>query len=290
MKKTSNVTNLFNSSDLNVTTKSLCDKMLTDMFVHAIVRIFQVPHLPIKIFLSVFVLSVTSLSSLIVIQSINDYFSYQVITTARTIYETPTLFPKITFCNANQLQTKFAYMQRNSISNLTSQNDLKRLGHNLSDILLSCRLSYETCSEYDFIWSYDQMYGNCYTYNSGLDSNGYKREVQLKYSILSGSMYGFKLELYVNFYEKLLAKDVQGLGLVFRIGNSSYLIDHGVDGILVRSGQRTDIVIHREFKSILPKPYSNCEIELDSSKSGVYLRIFINLFLEKNFGASYYVH
>lgn len=258
-------------NDFKLTSRRLCDKILTGVFVHSIIRIFQASHIPIKVFLSVFVLGTTSFASLVLIQSINAYFSYQVITTSRTIYETPTLFPKVTFCNVNPLLTRFAYSQRNSLDNLTSQDDLKRLAHDLSDVLLSCRLNYEKCTANDFVWSYDQKYGNCFMFNSMFESNGSLRLVDLKKSILSGSMYGLKIELYVNLYENLLIKDARGLGLIVRIDNSSYMTDHGVDGVLVGSGQRTDIVIQREFKSILPKPFSNCELELDSFHNGVNL-------------------
>jgi hypothetical protein len=44
---------------------------------------------------------------------------------------------------------------------------------------------------------------------------------------------------------------------------STYYLD---SGILVPSGFTTNIAVDREFKSILPKPYSNCEIDANSPK------------------------
>jgi len=52
------------------------------------------------------------------------------------------------------------------------------------------------------------------------------------------------------------------MGAVIRIGNSSYKVyDSNSDGILLSLGLKTNIVIGEEFKSILSKPYSNCEID-----------------------------
>ena len=52
------------------------------------------------------------------------------------------------------------------------------------------------------------------------------------------------------------------MGAVIRIGNSSYRTFYSFgDGIFASAGSISNIVVDREFKSILPKPYSNCEID-----------------------------
>ena len=56
-----------------------------------------------------------------------------------------------------------------------------------------------------------------------------------------------------------------GVGALIRIENSSYFVDHGWEGIKIPGGYQTDIVIERKFKFIMPKPYSNCEIDADTS-------------------------
>ena len=71
-------------------------------------KIFHTPHLVLKLYLFIFVAGSTCLASYMVIQTILAYFEYNVITTSRTIFETPTLFPKITFCNTNMFQTEYA--------------------------------------------------------------------------------------------------------------------------------------------------------------------------------------
>ena len=123
----------------------------------------------------------------------------------------------------------------------------------------------ESCSLTDFVWSFDEIYGNCYTFNSGLDANGSK--VNLKKSTIAGPYYGLQVIFYVNVYEPFYWSVVDGLGGLVRIGNSSYSSYYPPsDGILVSSGFRTNIVLEREFKSILPKPFSDCYIDSNTPK------------------------
>ena len=78
---------------------------------------------------------------------------------------------------------------------------------------------------------------------------------------------GLKLEFYVNFNEKLnrINSVYGGVGALIRIENSSYFVDHGWEGIRLPGGYQSDIAIERKFKFIMPKPYSNCEIDGDTS-------------------------
>ena len=62
---------------------------------------------------------------------------------------------------------------------------------------------------------------------------------------------------------------------MIRVDNVSILIDQGFDGILVPSGQVTNIAVNREFKTTLAKPFSNCD--LDNGKATKYDSIIYNL-------------
>ena len=239
-------------------------EILCNSFSQASIRIILTPHLTLKIFLSTFVLASSGFASYFVIKSFMDYFSYRVSTETRTVYETPTLFPKVTICNINWFTTQYAF---NSLQNGNNNpNNLlsflkKLLAHNLSDILIDCKFNSNPFNKSDFVWSFDKDYGNCYTFNSGFGSNGNKTD--LKKSTISGPDYGLSLTVYVNFYEELMSYS-SGLGALIRIGNSSYSTFYSNGGILVSSGFQTNIVVEREFKSVLSKPYSNCEIDSKS--------------------------
>jgi hypothetical protein len=174
--------------------KSLLKEVLYYSLAQAIIKISISPFLLIKYILFLFFLGSIGLTSYLVIS-----------TTSRTIYETPTLFPKVTFCNYNKFTTEFGYnvIQTGNESNINnfSNEEKKRLVRDLNEILLECRFNLKNCTSNDFIWSYDPVYGNCFTFNSGFDSNGNK--VELKKSTLSGYYYGIRLTLYANVYEKL---------------------------------------------------------------------------------------
>jgi hypothetical protein len=239
--------------------------VLYNSFAQAIIKIIQTPHVTLKIFLILFVLASTSLASYLVVSSILSYFTFDVSTTSRTIYETPTLFPKVTFCNVNWFATEFAYnltqkaIKFSQVMHLPSDQK-KKLGHSLSDILVKCFFNSHPCYPTDFTWSFDVNYGNCFTFNSGFDSSGNVSD--LRRTFIAGHDLGLQLTFYVNIYEKLLnnTDNTFGLGGVVRIGNSSYLTDYLDGGLFVPPGSSTYITVDREFKTILAKPYSNCEI------------------------------
>jgi hypothetical protein len=162
------------------------------------------------------------------------------------------------------LATKYAYDRIRSgayVGNNLSNEDKKKLGHDLNDILIYCTFNGKACDLTDFVWSFDELYGNCYTFNSGFNSNG--TQIPLYKSNLAGLAFGLQLIFYVNIYEKLLG---YGTGAIVRIGNSSYMTDYLLGGIFLPPGFSTQISVEREFRSILPRPYSNCEINSDSPK------------------------
>ena len=263
--------------------------VLYNSLAQACMKIYQTKNLTIKLFLYTSILFLNCLASFLVIQSVRDYFDYQVITTTRTIYETPTLFPKVTICNLNMLQNEYgwefisrinsswnflkypsimknlSYTEKYTLKtkfyalaqymilqeHFTDEN-LKRFGHSLKDLLIKCYFKNYPCSYTDFVWTFDPFYGNCYVFNANENH---------KISI-SGWDNGLKLELYVNFNEKLnrINSVYGGVGALIRIENSSYFVDHGWEGIKVPGGFQSDIAVERKFKEIMPKPYSNCEI------------------------------
>ena len=60
-------------------------------------------------------------------------------------------------------------------------------------------------------------------------------------------------------------------GLVVRIDNVSHVIDYSKDGIFISAGTHTYLAVNREFKTSLPKPYSNCDdLSTNSFSSDLY--------------------
>jgi hypothetical protein len=229
-------------------------------------RIIYSPHIILKIFLFTYLCASTGYASYLTIQSIMSYLEYAVSTISRTYFETPTDFPKVTFCNVNYYQTKYAYYMTSDLTLNSTDEEKKSIGHYLEDILIECWFNNVECNASDFVWSFDEAYGNCYTFNTGHDSQGNK--IDLKKTSIVGPDFGLGLTFYVNVYEEfLLDGSTSLLGGVLRIGNSSYSTFYAnTIGILLTPGLQTNIVVEREFKSILPQPYSNCKIDSNSPK------------------------
>jgi hypothetical protein len=186
--------------------KSSIKDILYNSLAQAFIRVFLTSHLTVKTFLIFVIISTSSLASYFIIESILSYLNYEVVTTSRIIYETPALFPKITICNRNRFQTRFAldflkqvnreirkdvdFFVREEISTIKYKekkklmddineiasgkirngfNDTqkKRLGHDIRDILISCKFDGIECNADDFTWNFDPYYGNCFEFNSG---------------------------------------------------------------------------------------------------------------------------
>jgi hypothetical protein len=277
----------------NKAISKLVQDLLYNSLAQTLVRIFQTKHLVIKIYLAFVTILLASFAAYLTVESILSYLTFEVITTSRTLTETPATFPKITLCNINMFTSKYAseliketnkkvkptvdFLDPNQIKKLSSMtfNSLwqyidvsavasvlylddekkKQIAHHFEDILIGCRFNNQPCSASDFAWSFDPFYGNCYSFNTGFNSSG--EPIALKESSVSGWLFGLQLEMYVNFNQNLSTFN-DASGLMVRIGNSSYVTDQNLDGIRIASGFRTDVAINREFNQMMPRPYSNC--------------------------------
>ena len=289
--------------------KALMKKNLTNEMASGFMKIFETKQTPIKLFWAISLLLSISLSSYLIVESFISYFNYEVSTTSRTLFETPTLFPKVTICNYNPFTTAYAldflkqvnreiapdfdFFATETESNKStsiaflkevayqiyglaaskmlnknfSNAERKKLGHSLEDIMYNCYFNNEPCSGSDFIWKFDRFYGNCYIFNSGFDDHG--NRIELKKSLIAGSQFGLKLEMYANFNQNLnKINSPFGPAIYVRIENSS--APNGGDtfnGIQLATGFITYVSVDREFKFNLAKPYSNCDISPDDTLS-----------------------
>ena len=288
---------------MTVKIKGILKNTLNNDLAHAILKLCETSAKSIKILLGLFLIVSLSLSAYLTIESCVSYFNFEVITTTRTVFETPTLFPKITICNINiftseysieflkkinqveephvdvfdreQMKTlkypeKFNLMTNIinlALAKINSKNftdhQRKRLSHDFNDLLLKCSFNSMPCTAEDFVWTFDRRYGNCYVFNSGVDSRG--QRVELKKIHVSDTAFSLDLEFYVNFRERL-TPFARGLGAIIRVDNNSYLIDQNLHDISITPSLKSIITIDRTFKFMLPRPYSSCEIDNESPK------------------------
>ena len=292
----------------------LLKENLTCEMYDASLKLIDTPHIVLKVFLCLFLLLTNALNAYITVGLIMTYLNYDVLSTSRTIYETPSMFPMITICNtnpftnvnglsyvnqlfsassiANVSYTKKSYTissTRNALMSLiTNSNDStkKTISHSLDNFLIGCKFNFIECTSADFSWVFDKNYGNCYKFNSGLNSTGH--EVNLKMSSLAGFSYGLQLDLYVNYHQNLsLFNSIfsgGGIGALLRINNVTNVIDQGADGIFAAGGFYTSISLGREKKMTKKSPYSDCVLDNDvttSFDSDIY-----NAILASNFSYS----
>jgi len=73
-----------------------------------ILKVFQVKHKCIKLYLVFVLLIAASISSYMLAILIMNYLSFEVVTTTRSIAEASSVFPKVTLCNRNMFQSEYA--------------------------------------------------------------------------------------------------------------------------------------------------------------------------------------
>jgi hypothetical protein len=78
--------------------------------------------------------------------------------------------------------------------NLTD-NQRRQLGFDIDYMLLTCYFNDIPCNSSDFVWRYDFDYTNCFTFNSGFDSNG--NRVPIKQMNEAGSDRSLRIELFL---------------------------------------------------------------------------------------------
>jgi hypothetical protein len=304
------------SENKSLKLKSLIKEALYNSTAQAIIKISETPILTLKVFLLICVISSSGLCAYLINQLIMSYLSFGVSTTSRNLYETPALFPKITICNLNPFTTQYSMEflrkvnkevnpnidmfndeQMNKIDfenkyefinlihntalykmNELNETEKRKLSHPLEDIVKSCKINYLDCSANDFSWYFDSFYGNCWLFNSGLNSTGVS--VPLVSNSLSGEGYGLQMSLYVNFYQNLTLINSSpsygggDSGALVRIENSSYLTSSlPEDGLKIPPGFKTSISVSRSFNSILPRPFSSCLID-NQTNAGFHSELF----------------
>ena len=291
--------------ETNTREQFLLEHLSCEMF-HFMLNVVYSSDLILKFIYIFFILLGLGMSSFINVGLILTYLQYNVNTLTRNINEVPSVFPKVTICNSNFFTTQLAYEYLSGL-NLTQiqlgdrTNALteyfslktyvigkvqyypdelkKKFSHNLNDTLLSCFFNLKPCSSSDFQWEWDYYYGNCFSFNTGFDSSG--QRVELRKAFIGGNAFSLQIEFYVNFYEELkfFNSIINDYGLIIRVDNQSHVIDYQHGGIFVSAGTSNYLALNRQFKTSLPKPYSECE----DLSSGNYPSTLYNLIIHSKY-------
>ena len=184
----------FSSSKINnrKLIKNLIKETIGNEASQAFIRIFDSKYLGLKIFWLISLLGCGSLSFYLVAETLFIYLSYPVYTTTKIVYEVPTVFPKVTICNAMPAITEYAYdlikdinvkhypnisiFNQDQVSELSyderdelfwkvwnmfmgrinsrefSDLERKKLAHSPKDFLRDCQFNSQVCNASEFIW------------------------------------------------------------------------------------------------------------------------------------------
>jgi hypothetical protein len=277
---------------------------------HALPNIFRTGNILLKLIWLCCFLASGSYCVISVLRTLNDYFTYPSYISTKITQEIPTQFPAITICNlksVNQTRSptylaknipKYSlinyispfyyiisqqYLSRTFINNdpnLTNTTR-KELGFELKDMLLSCSFNYLPCFVSDFTYYYDSTYGNCYTFNKGVDDNGNKNEIKKVSS--AGLLYGLVLEIFVG-DPKVDTYLESSDGVIISVHNQTSIPFTQGDKMRAATGAETDLIISRNFISKLETPYGDCL--KDTSKTSKFTSFYFD-YLVKTVGVSY---
>lgn len=228
-----------------------------------------------------------------------QYLDYGVNTNVVVRRESPSLFPMVTFCNFNPLNTEelvlsglgLIYASDNTekvannytsaresinLQNFYIENNLafyinaslrQKRALNIDKMLMSCYYQRKKCNSSDFEYYFDSKFGNCYKFNSGSDSDNQPKP--LLYANNPGYLNGLRMELFLGepvFYNYLSSST----GVFLAVHNQSYHPLLPDEGIMLPSGKANSVVVSRTFIKKLSKPYSNCITDEDSFDSDFF--------------------
>jgi hypothetical protein len=220
-------------------------------------------------------------------EAVIDYLNWEVVTKVRVYSEIPIEFPVITVCNLNpwtgnasvdlmrriyeeknnktfnesltqikNLADYRKYFEREAANPLFGDENRKKLGPTLDDMLLYCLFNNNECESSDFEWFYTIDYGNCFRFNSGKNASGY--HVPKKFIQREGDWSALELDLFLPENQQMAEINYKR-GVRVYIENSSYLHSTFANGIDVKPGTFTEIIMKKQITERLSKPYSNCQ-------------------------------
>jgi hypothetical protein len=209
---------------LNDKIKQKSKELILTSTSHGLPHAFRTNRLLLKIMWITLFLTSTLFGFYTVIQTINTYLSYEIVTKIDVITEIPTDFPAITLINL-----------RNRKNNMS-----------LNEIMILCNFNLEECNENDFDMIVDKY---------GFVSHRFKRNK----SFTPGIQYGLQLLLNL---ENITCEGCYLDGLRLIVHNHS--VDPGYysggtkSGFILSPGFNHEIVVKRTFSSKLGLPFNDC--------------------------------
>jgi hypothetical protein len=168
--------------------------------------------------------------SYVIFLTLANYVEYDVVTKIRTFSDPNPEFPAVRISNIDPFTTEAArtflndFLTTNGVNyetqikfrndqnylylyikyitalieayNEFSDEKKKSMGNTYQGMVNSCSFNLQTkCTEADFVWDYDVVFGNSYRFNTGKNSSGHT--VPVKRVSSTGSIYGLDMALFI---------------------------------------------------------------------------------------------
>jgi hypothetical protein len=166
----------------------------------------------------------------VIVNSFIEFLQYDVVTHDQVIYQFNAQFPTITICNKDPFVTKNAndylynYLVSKNVTNFdeldndktnfddvekyyyealrtvfaSTESKKRKLGLSLNQMIMKCKFNGKDCDiRNDFVWLWIPEYGNCFRFNSGLNSNG--QTMPIKEINTSSKKKSLELQLFIGF-------------------------------------------------------------------------------------------
>ena len=136
--------------------------------------------------------------------------------------------------------------------------DRMTYGHAFKDLIPICLYQRVPCSFDAFDYYYSTAYGNCFSFNKGVNTSGAK--LDLTTTTKPGLRYGLTLMLFVGNFENIYSLSFSNGAHIF-IHNQTESPE-SASGIDISPGKYTSISISKVFNQRLPSPYNECYEDL----------------------------
>lgn len=243
-------------------------------------------------------------------RNLAEYLSWPVTTSIRFNNEQEIPFPGIAICNTNPFVTDKAvdfliefienkttyrynsnesdkiefvsyaminngYSLRYTAANLVyynySESGKKSFGLPIENMLIYCQFDGRKCNTTNWTWLYSFFNGNCFLFNLN--------NLLTVKSI--GRDNGLSVELFVGHDETIpFYQKTTGLQ-IFLFNQTKYLkMEYYIPRVSIKPGSEVNIEVKRKFTEKLPKPYSECDIDLRTANietvdSELYRTLFL---------------
>ncbi|CAF0936619.1 unnamed protein product [Brachionus calyciflorus] len=253
---------------------SVIKEILLSSTSHGIPNIIRSDKLGLRLIWIISTIISTGLCSYMIVQGFINYFSFETTSKIQVYTETSSIFPAITICNLNYFTTEYSvefirnlsldipqpssyfdydkyFMIRQIIStNEELMSNSYEYGDSFEKLIIYCQLLTIDCKNKEY-WNYfyHEFYGNCYQINTKLEN------------LIRVSRTGWSnaLHMILNISVAYGLEDLfPSIGAAIMIHNQT-TSPLSTDAFAVSPGVETSIAISRQFRSSVPKPYSNCD-------------------------------